>query len=204
MLESILIGTGFAFAAAVQPGPLLAFLLSRAASRGWRATMPAALSPLVSDGPIAIIVLTVIQHLTLTMQRGLRFAGGFFLLYLTVMTLRDLRKPAAALDATATSSAPRTVLEAATVNFLNPNAWLGWSLVLGPLIIAAWHRAPSNGVALVAAFYLTMLVSLAAIIFLFGTAHILGPRARRILMAMSAAALAAIGVWQLVTAIRMH
>ena len=44
MFELMLIGGGFAFAAAVQPGPLQAFLLARVAADGWKRTLPAALA----------------------------------------------------------------------------------------------------------------------------------------------------------------
>ena len=82
MFEYFLIGGGFAFAAAIQPGPLQAFLLSSVAQRGWKRTLPAAFSPLLSDGPIALIVLLVINRLPDVMRRILQIAGGFLLLYL--------------------------------------------------------------------------------------------------------------------------
>jgi len=75
MLENILIGGGFAFAAAVQPGPLQAFLFSRVMSLGWKRTLPASLAPLISDIPIAILVLLVVGQLSDTFQSVLR-AGG--------------------------------------------------------------------------------------------------------------------------------
>jgi len=56
MVEYIIIAAGFAFAAAAQPGPLQAFLLSRVVSAGWKQTLPAAFAPLISDVccPLAI------------------------------------------------------------------------------------------------------------------------------------------------------
>ena len=54
---------GFAFAAALQPGPLQAYLLASVAQRGWKRTLPAALSPLLSDGPIILVVLLVLTRL---------------------------------------------------------------------------------------------------------------------------------------------
>ena len=38
MLQYVVLGAGFAFAAVIQPGPLQAFLLSRVAAAGWRRT----------------------------------------------------------------------------------------------------------------------------------------------------------------------
>jgi threonine/homoserine/homoserine lactone efflux protein len=82
MIENFLIGGGFAFAAAIQPGPLQAFLLSSVTQRGWKRTMPAALSPLLSDGPIALFVLLVLNRLPDALDRFLQVAGGLLLLYL--------------------------------------------------------------------------------------------------------------------------
>jgi len=80
MLENLVLGGGFAFAAAVQPGPLQAYLLSQVAARGWRRTLPAALAPLLSDGPIALLVLLVLGRLSVGAQQALRAAGGVLLL----------------------------------------------------------------------------------------------------------------------------
>jgi len=46
----------YGFAAAVQPGPFLAFLISLALSCGWRRALPGVLAPLLSDGLIIVLV----------------------------------------------------------------------------------------------------------------------------------------------------
>ena len=78
MLEYIVIGGGFAFAAAAQPGPLQAFLISRVAADGWRRTLPAAFAPLVSDGPIAVVVLTLLHQVARGFESCLKGVGGIF------------------------------------------------------------------------------------------------------------------------------
>lgn len=45
-------GAVYSFAAAVQPGPFLTYLVSLALGNGWRRALPAVLAPLLSDGPI--------------------------------------------------------------------------------------------------------------------------------------------------------
>ena len=201
MLEYALIGGGFAFAAAAQPGPLQAFLLARVAARGWRATLPAAFSPLLSDGPIAVLVLLLLRQMPASLVPALQAAGGVLLLYLAAAALRPWRLGAVDVGA-ADGSAPRTLLQAAAVNILNPNPYLGWSLVLGPAALRAWSRAPINALALLVSFYGTMVAALAATIVLFGATRFLGTRARRHLVALSALTLAALGVYQLVVAAR--
>jgi len=200
MLQYLLLGGGFAFAAVVQPGPLQAFLLARATSEGWRRTLPAAFAPLVSDGPIAALVLLLLGQLPATGQQALRAAGGVLLLYLAWDAFREVR---AATDAPgpARGSSPKTLLQAATVNLLNPNPYIGWALVMGPAAVAAWRQSAMHAVALIAAFYGVMVVGLAGFIVLASTARLLPPRGQRALALASAAVLAALGVYQLATSV---
>jgi threonine/homoserine/homoserine lactone efflux protein len=196
MLEYLIIGSGFAFAAAIQPGPLQAYLLSSVAQIGWKRTLPASFAPMISDGPIALLVLLVLNHITGTMSRVLQAAGGVFLIYLAWASYRRWKKQTTTMPET-NGSAPRTLLQAATVNILNPNPYLGWSLVLGPAVLGAWHINPWNAVVLIVAFYATMVSVQAGIILLFGTTRFLGPNGRRILILVSMVMLLALGMYQL-------
>jgi threonine/homoserine/homoserine lactone efflux protein len=186
------LGGGLAFAAAIQPGPLQAFLLARATAAGWRRTLPACLAPLLSDGPIALVAVLVLGRLAPVVQVALRAAGGVFLVYLAIGAALQWRK---ADPRGAPASPPRTLVEAALVNLLNPNPYLAWALVIGPLVVEAWRDHPANGVALVLAFYATMVTTLAGFILLAGTSHLLGDRGRRALQGASAFILAGLGVY---------
>ena len=73
-------GIGYGFAAAAQPGPFQAYLISQTLSNGWRRTLPAALAPLISDGPIIVLTLVVLSHVPVWFQRFLYIAGGLFIL----------------------------------------------------------------------------------------------------------------------------
>lgn len=196
MLRYLFIGIGFAFAAAIQPGPLQAFLLSSVARRGWRRTLPAAFSPLLSDGPIAFLVLMVLDRIPTTLVGILRGAGGLFLMFLAWTSYRQWRRQATP-SAVAADSAPRTLIQAAVVNILNPNPYLGWSLVLGPAVMEVWQHHPMQAAAIVIAFYATMVTVLAITILLFGTTRFLRPAAIRALILASALTLAIIGSYQL-------
>jgi threonine/homoserine/homoserine lactone efflux protein len=200
MYESILIGCGFAFAAAVQPGPLQAFLFSSVSRNGWKRTLPASFSPLLSDGPIALFVLLVLNHISTTMYGILQVAGGFLLLYFAWTSYRQWKRYSGS-ELDDHGLMPRTLIQAATVNILNPNPYLGWSLILGPAFLAAWQKSPVIAFSLIIAFYTTMVAVLACIIFLFGTTRFLSPRGRRKLILVSALILAAMGVYQLIACI---
>jgi threonine/homoserine/homoserine lactone efflux protein len=196
MVAYLILGATYAFAAAVQPGPLQAYLVSQALRNGWRRTVPAALAPLVSDGPIILLVLLVLTRLPPRVELLLRLAGGVFLVYLAVnawKAWRDYQASRPSVEA----SAKRSVLSAALVNLLNPNPYLGWTLVLGPLLLQGWRERPAHAVALLVGFYGTMVVTVAGIITLFAGAGSLGPRIGRALVGASAVALACFGGYQL-------
>lgn len=196
MLEYVLIGGGFAFAAAAQPGPLQAFLIARVAADGWRRTLPAAFAPLISDGPIALLVLVVLHHVARGFEHVLRTIGGLVFLYLAGRTLIEWRRARAG-EAPEAQSAPRTLLQAVVVNTLNPGPYLGWSLILGPLLLEAWAESPAHAAALVVSFYTVMVASLACFILLVGTTTRFGPRVRNHLLLLSSAALACIALYSL-------
>ncbi|MBS1249282.1 MAG: hypothetical protein MAG431_00858 [Chloroflexi bacterium] len=195
MLEYILIGSGFALAAAVQPGPLQAFFLSSVAQKGWKRTLPAAFAPLLSDGPIALVILLILQRVPEVMTSILRGVGGIFLFYLAWRSYREW-KQRLAVEPESEGNPPRTLLQAALVNLLNPGPYLGWSLVLGPAFLEAWGQSPLHAVTLVVAFYATMIVALAGTIVLLGVTRFLGAEGRRTLILVSAILLAGLGLYQ--------
>lgn len=193
MSTYLILGMAYAFAAAVQPGPLQTYLISQTLSHGWRRTLPAAFSPLISDGPVIVLVLLVLSRVPVWLVQGLRLAGGVFVLYLAWGAVKAWR----GYDAQQMAPAPSSLLRAALVNVLNPNPYISWSLVLGPLLLKGWREAPANGVALLAAFYGTMVLSLAGTIVLFAAARNMGPRVTRALIGLSSVALACFGCYLL-------
>ena len=200
MIEYLIVGAGFAFAAAVQPGPLQAFLVSRVAAVGWKRTLPAAFAPVISDGPIAILMLVLLHNLARGFESFLRGAGGLVLLYFAARAFFEWRN--AKLGTVGEEpSAPRTLLQAVAVNIVNPGPYLGWSLILGPLVIQEWAHEPRNAVALIGSFYVVMVFCLAAFILIVGTTTFLGPRGRRILLLASSLALTGLGVYSLIAAL---
>lgn len=196
MLEHIIIGGGFAFAAAAQPGPLQAFLLSRVIADGWKRTLPAALAPLMSDGPIAFLILTLLHNVTSGFESVLKGIGGIVFMYFAFRTFLEWQKMSPG-KPPATHSSPQTLSQAVVVNLLNPGPYLGWSLILGPLVREAWVEKPANAVALVLSFYSVMVFSLSLFIILIGTTSLLGFRGRKRLLLTSSLVLAGIAVYSL-------
>ncbi|MBP1695108.1 MAG: Lysine exporter protein [Deltaproteobacteria bacterium] len=189
-------GIGYGFAAAVQPGPFQAYLISQTLSNGWRQTLPAALAPLISDGPIILLTLLVLSHVPLWFQRFLYLAGGLFILYLAYSAFMAWRNFDEA-GVVTPSASRQSAVRAAMMNALSPGPYLYWSLVTGPILLAGWRQAPVKGVGFLVSFYATIVLTLIAIIVVFGTARRLGPKFNRVLVGLSAMALAGFGMYQL-------
>lgn len=196
MMPYIVLGIGYGFAAAVQPGPLQTYLISQALMKGWRKSLPAALAPLISDGPIIAICLLVLSQVPLSFQRVLYIAGGLFILYLAYGAYRSWKAFNPHLPATETA-AGQSLLKAALTNLLAPGAYIFWTVVTGPILIRGWRENPFHGVSFLLGFYMTMIGSLCATIIIFGAARQLGPRVNRVLLGVSAIALFCFGLYQL-------
>ncbi len=196
MISYLIFGITYAFAAAVQPGPLLTYIISQTLKKGWRSTLPTAFAPLISDIPILIVVLYLLSTMPESFIILLRIGGGLFLFYLGFMAFKSW-KVFDVSHAIPTESAKQTLFNAVFVNLLNPAPYLGWSLIMGPLFLDGWNVAPINGMALIFGFYFTMILTLAGIIILFGFAQKLGSKVSRTLVGLSSIVLFGFGIYQL-------
>ncbi len=201
MYEYIILGITFAFAAAVQPGPLQTYIISQAILKGWRRTLPAAFAPVLSDAPIILFVLLILGNLPGVFLNILQIVGGFFLLYLAYNSYKSWKYFTEEEDKVVSKN--QTLFKAVVVNLLNPNPYLGWSLVMGPLLLKGWNENPTNGIVLVVSFYVTIIISLAITIILasFATQK-LGEGSSKVLIGISAIALACFGLYSLLIGIK--
>ena len=192
----IIQGVGYGFAAAIQPGPFQTYIIAQTLTHGWKRTLPAALAPLISDGPIIALCLLVLSQVPIWFQRFLYIAGGLFILYLAYGAHKswksfDLNLPSTEFET------QQSVFKAALMNALSPGPYIYWSLVTGPILLKGWRETPVNGIGFLAGFYVTIVSSLLAIILVFGTTAKLGPKVNRVLLGISAIALFCFGIYQL-------
>ena len=189
-------GIVYGFAAAVQPGPFQTYLISQALLKGWQRTLVAALAPLISDGPIIALCLLMLSQVPVWFERFLYIAGGLFILYLAYGAYRSWRNFDPTLPSNE-SGAHESLLKAAMMNALSPGPYIFWSLVTGPILLRGWRETPLHGIGFMLGFYVTMILSLCAIIVIFGSARQLGPRVNRALLGVSAVALLFFGLYQI-------
>ena len=192
----ILQGIGYGFAAAAQPGPLQTYLISQTLRKGWKRSLPAAFEPLLSDGPIIALSLLILSQVPPWFQRFLYIAGGLFVLYLAYGSYKSWKN----LDLDqlyGETEIQQSLLQAALINALNPNPYIFWSLVTGPILMNGWREAPVYGMGFIAGFYVTMILGLGTLILVFGLARQLGTRVNHVLLGVSAMALFCFGVYQI-------
>jgi threonine/homoserine/homoserine lactone efflux protein len=200
----LLQGITFGFAAAVQPGPFQAYLITKTLQNGWRRALPLVFVPLFTDLPIIALVVLVLQRIPDAGITVLRLVGGAYLLFLAYGSMRGALTSAFA-EETAGATVSASFVRAVLVNFLNPNPYLFWALITGPILMAGWRLSPVNGIGMLAGFYLVMLLVMAAILLAFGWVGRWNPFVRRILIGLSALGLAAFGAYQLtVGAMALH
>jgi threonine/homoserine/homoserine lactone efflux protein len=130
-----------------------AFLLSQTLKNGWLKTLPAALAPLISDGPIIVLVLFILAQVPESGLRLIRIAGGLFILYLAWDAYKNYRQATNADLEIQPDSSTQSLLKAALTNFLSPVPYIFWSTILGPILLEGWQQSPATGLVFLLSFY---------------------------------------------------
>ncbi len=196
MLAFFLQGLVLGIPAAATPGPLQAYYLSQTLRVGWQKTLPSVLAPLLSDGPIILLVLLVLTQIPDWLLRSLRVVGGIFILYLAITAIIGFKQSNTNLD-TVTESSQKGILRATVTNLLNPNPYIFWSLVAGPILLTAWRESVAHGASFMLGFYGTFIGGLTFLIFLFALAGRIGPKMVRVFSILAIAALIFFGLYQI-------
>lgn len=189
-------GIGYGFAAAAQPGPLQTYLITQSLTKGWQKSLLNAFAPLISDGPIIALCLLVLRQLPDSFKQILYLVGGAFVLYLAYGAYKSWRDIDAQLPSAETGT-QQSMFRAALVNLLAPGAYIFWGTVTGPILIAGWRATPVFGISFILGLYVTFVLCLMLIIFIFGTMQVLGQKIRRALVGLSALALFCFGLYQI-------
>ena len=184
------------FSAAMLPGAMQAFLIQLAMKEGWRRAVPATIAPLITDGPIIVVMLFLLQTMPPLLLQGIRLVGGLFLLYLAWGAWQSFRgyRP----NLTSNSDLPsKSIGQAVLVNFLNPNPYLFWSTVGGVALLDAWRSAPIHGAGFLVGMYGTLTLAFVGMVVGVGKMGEGNQGLGRILILISAIALFAFAIYQL-------
>ena len=78
----LLQGAALGITAAATPGPFQAFLINQTLVGGWRRSLPLAFAPLISDPPIILAVILLLNQIPDNFEQLISLAGGAFVLFL--------------------------------------------------------------------------------------------------------------------------
>jgi threonine/homoserine/homoserine lactone efflux protein len=140
--------------------------------------------------------LYILQGVGSWFQRFLYIGGGLFLLYLAYGAYKAWKNFDPTIPYIETET-QQSILKAALINTLNPNPYIFWSLVTGPILVTGWRETPAYGLGFMAGFYAMMILGFSLVIIVFGSARQLGSRVNRALLGISAIALFCFGLVQL-------
>jgi threonine/homoserine/homoserine lactone efflux protein len=190
-------GIALALPSVFTPSPLKILLISRSLSYGWRDALPITLVPLVTDGPIILLSLFLLRRIPPWYLNGLRLIGGLVILYFAYRLFQPLRHNIATL-VTSERAAEQTFRQAIGINMANPNPYLLWGVVAGPIVLDAWRNDSfAAGLGFVAGFYIAFITGLAGLVLVFGTVARISAKANRVINGVAAALLAMLALYQM-------
>ncbi|MEA4907148.1 MAG: LysE family transporter [Chloroflexi bacterium] len=181
--------------AAVSPGPLQAFLFAHALRYGWKRTLPAALAPIFSDGPVVVLFLLLFSQAPDGLLTAVRLVGGLYLLWMAWGAYQARAEEST--TATDPAAGGRPLVKAAAMNLLNPNVYIFWGTIGAPIVLEEWERLSPPGVRFLGAMYGTMIPATALLILLFSSARRLNAGLRSGLNVALAGVLLLFGLYQL-------
>ena len=153
---ALVAGLVFGLSGGVSPGPLLTLVISETLNHGVGAGVRVAAAPLITDLPIVGLVLLVLSRLTEVepILGVVSLAGAVFL---GALGVRGLAFHGAELvEGEATS---RSLAKGVATNFLNPNPYLFWSTIGGPMVVRGADQGLGIAATFVVAFYLMLVGS---------------------------------------------
>lgn len=199
-LAYLLQGAALGFTAAFSPGPFQTYLISETLSGGWRRGVPVAFAPLISDLPIILLSLFLLNQMPDYFLRIIGLVGGAFVLYLAWRIWKDWRIGVEQFDQNQIIR-KGSLWRGVVVNLLGPGAYLFWALVSGPILLTALHQSITAGVSFLGGFYSVMIFSLLGIVLLFDQTRRVGARLVHNLLLVSILILIIFGVILLAQAI---
>lgn len=150
-MKELLLGVGMGLAAGLSPGPLFALVVTNTLRRGFGAGLRVAAAPVITDAPIILLTVSAVDALPAAAVRALAGAGGMYVLWLALDTLRQAR--AATLASTTGTASSGDLRQGVITNALSPHPWLFWLGVGAPVLSRSWERSPARGIAFLAGFY---------------------------------------------------
>ena len=149
-------GLTLGFSAGISPGPFLALTISETLKFGTKTGLKVAIVPFLTDAPIiigSVFLLTQLSDLT-NLFASISIVGAIFLVYFGIENLTTKAS-------TNYEVKPRlsSVKKAIITNYLNPNPYIFWITIGGPLMVGSLNISTWNAVIFLFTFYLMLVGS---------------------------------------------
>ncbi|HEY0158614.1 MAG TPA: LysE family translocator [Thermoanaerobaculia bacterium] len=157
MLTALTAALVYGLTGGLTPGPLLTLVVTQTLRHGAREGVKTALAPLVSDGPIVLLLLFFLNTIASIrpLFGAIAVAGAVYILWLA---WESWRAPVPSFTGPAVP--PRSFLRGALVNFLNPNPYLFWLTAGTPMLMKAWRHSGAAAAAFIAVFFVCLVGSM--------------------------------------------
>ena len=154
----------------VKPGPLLTTVIKETLTNGFRGGIRAASAPFFTDGPLILFSIFMAGYIA---DQPILFCGIAVLgaIFLTRMGMECFNPEIPDIDATGidlTQSLKKGIL----TNLLNPNAYIFWLLIGGPLMATAADSEPIAPFAYAISFLVSIVLVKITIAYFFSKAQV--------------------------------
>ena len=149
-LSYLLPGLALGLSAGISPGPLLTLVMTQTLKHGAREGVKVSMAPLLTDLPIIIVVLFILDRLThiAPVLGAISLFGAGYLIYLGYESL--VFKGGMPSDQ---AEAAHSISKGFVDNFLNPSPYMFLFSFVGPLVLKAFNLSPLAAALFMVPFY---------------------------------------------------
>lgn len=152
VFTSLLTGLLFGLTAGLSPGPLMVLTVTQTLRHGTAEGTKVALAPLITDVPIVLAALYLLQQLASfdAVLGIIGMVGGLYVLYLGYETF-NVSPPSEQ-----AGQVPASIRRGATVNALSPHPYLFWATVGGPFTLDTARESLLGATLFIGCFYICL------------------------------------------------
>ena len=154
----------------VKPGPLLTTVIKETLTNGFKGGIRAASAPFFTDGPLILFSIFMAGYIANQplLFGGIAVLGAIFLTRMGMECFNPVIPDIDATDIDLTQSLKKGIL----TNLLNPNAYIFWLLIGGPLMATAADSEPTAPFAYAISFLVSIVLVKISIAYFFSKAQV--------------------------------
>ena len=140
--------------------------------------------PILSDIPVIILTTFILKQFPDNILQAISLIGGLFVLYLAWGFWKQWKEPPAE-QIPSSQTQRRSFGKAVAMNMLNPNPYIFWAFVSGPILISALEQSWLHALAFLVGFYGVFMLTMSIFIVLFHQTRRLDPKVVRTIQLIS-------------------